>query len=78
MEVGQFFTQFFAQIWRILEMNMPFFNIPIWAVWGGILLINVSIKVFRSVLGIGANVGRDTLNYQSNQSGKYPRKGDNQ
>lgn len=76
MEVGQFFTELFAQVWRVLELNMPYFNIPIWAVWAGILLITVSIKVFRNVVDIGTSVGRDTVSYQSKTDGKYKRKGD--
>lgn len=76
MEVGQFFTQLFAQVWRVLELNMPYFNIPIWAVWAGILLITVSLKVFRNVVDIGASVGRDTVTYQSMTDRKYKRKGE--
>lgn len=76
MEIAQFFTQLFAQVWRVLELNMPYFNIPIWAVWAGILLITVSIKVFRNVVDIGSFVGRDTFSYQSKTDGNYKRKGE--
>lgn len=70
MEVaGQFFTHLFSEVWRVLQLNMPVFNIPIWYVWVGIFIIGLSIKIFRGFLGL------DSVSYSSSQSRNYPRKG---
>lgn len=66
--VGEFFTNLFSQVWRVLELNMPVFNIPIWSVWVGIFLIELSIKIFNS-FDISSP-------FRSNTKGRYPRKGD--
>lgn len=66
--VGEFFTHLFTEVWRVLELNLPLFNIPVWSVWVGIFVIELSIKIIKS-FGISSP-------YNSNTRGRYPRKGD--
>lgn len=69
-DVGNFFTSWFAEVFRVLQLNMPLFNIPIWSFWSGAFLITLSIRIFRSFLLDG------TSTYVSNGKGRYPKKGD--
>lgn len=66
-EVGQFFTALFAQVWRVLSLRLPVFNITILQFWVGVFIVELSIKVYRMFL--------NPMPYKSSV-GKYNRKGE--
>lgn len=75
--VRTFFVHLFSQVWRVLSLNMPVFDIPIWSVWVGIFTITLSIKILRNFLGLtGGIIASEEVSRWYN-SKPYPRKSSN-
>lgn len=73
MNVGEFFAGFFGHVFRIFEIRLPFFNLPIWYVLVGMFVVNLSVAIYRYYV-------RDNFEYHPYHSyvgGKeYKRKGE--
>lgn len=66
MSIPVFFAEFYAQVFRILQLQLPYFGVSIWQFWCGAFVITLSIRLIHRWLS--------DETYES-VTGRYPRKG---
>lgn len=52
LQFGQYITQFFADIWRIFQVNLPYLGLTFGDIIIGGFVIMLSIRIFKSFISL--------------------------